>query len=67
MEKAFPGTCRLAHTGELTGVFCSLVCLLIFGAERFIIPSMILILAVLSAGRKRIEPAADELQKGEKA
>ena len=57
----------LAHTGELTGVFCSLVCLLIFGAERFIIPSMILILAVLAAGRKRIEPAVDELQRGGKA
>ena len=29
--------------------------------------TMILILAVLAAGRKRKEPAADELQKGEKA
>lgn len=51
----------LAHAGELTGVLGSLLCLLIFGSEHFIIPSMILILVILACFRKRAEPIADEL------
>lgn len=61
----------LAHSGELTGVLISLLCLLVFGSECFIIPSMVLVLAVLAVFRKWIEPAADELvreqKEGEKA
>ena len=35
------------HTSSLLGLFLPLVCLLIFGADRFIIPSMAAILAAL--------------------
>ena len=36
------------HTAALTGIICSLICLLIFGPGSFIIPSMIVILLVLT-------------------
>ena len=51
----------LAHAGELTGVLGSRLCLLIFGSESFIIPSMILILIILACSRKKVEPITDEL------
>ena len=35
------------HTPAIIGLAVSIVCLLIFGADRFLIPSMIVILAVL--------------------
>lgn len=37
------------------GVICSVICLVIFGADNFIIPAMILMLVVLSLFRKRLE------------
>lgn len=40
------------HAPALTGVGASLVCLLLFGPENFIIPAMLLIVAVLSLLRK---------------
>lgn len=36
-----------AHISELTGIAGSVICLLLFGPDRFIIPAMVLILAVL--------------------
>lgn len=33
------------HRSALTGVFCSMVCLFLFGAQHFIIPAMALIIA----------------------
>lgn len=42
------------HIPALAGVGISVLCLLVFGAERFIIPAMLLILAVLFALRGRI-------------
>ena len=41
------------HTSALTGVGISLLCLLAFGAERFIIPAMAMILAVLTGMRRK--------------
>ncbi|MGN0241442.1 MAG: AzlC family ABC transporter permease, partial [Candidatus Weimeria sp.] len=41
------GGCLKKHLPEITGVAASVLCLLVFGAERFIIPSMILMLALL--------------------
>ncbi len=38
----------ISHFSAVTGVFSSVLCLLIFGADRFLIPSMLLILTVLS-------------------
>ena len=39
------------HIPALTGVISSVVCLLIFGADKFLIPSMVLIAAVLTFSR----------------
>lgn len=41
------------HAGALVGVLASLLCLLIFGAESFLIPSMIAITVILTALRRR--------------
>ena len=41
------------HTGALVGVLASLLCLLIFGAESFLIPSMIVITVILTVLRRR--------------
>lgn len=44
-----------AHAPEIIGVAGSLVCLLIFGPDHFIIPSMIVILLILTLARKTLE------------
>lgn len=44
---------RKDHGPALTGVAGSVICLLLFGADRFIIPAMIVILGILSAGYRR--------------
>lgn len=38
------------HSPAVTGVACSLLCLLVFGQKMFIIPAMLLILLVVSMG-----------------
>lgn len=38
----------------LIGVLCATVCLAVLGAERFVIPAMLLILAILLSGRNRL-------------
>lgn len=43
------------HIPAVTGICGSLVCLLIFGAEDFILPSMLIILIALAALKKPIE------------
>ena len=43
------------HRPALIGVGFSLLCLLIFGAEWFIIPSMVVIVVVLTAIRRSYE------------
>ena len=43
------------HLPALTGLGCTLVCLLIFGADGFMIPAMLLIIAVLTALRGKEE------------
>lgn len=45
------------HYSSLTGFVVSIICLIIFGAENFLIPSMILITLVLFIMRERIESA----------
>lgn len=44
---------REGHVSAVIGVAASLICLVIWGADAFIIPSMVLILAVLSFKYKR--------------
>lgn len=43
------------HLPEIIGLAGSFVCLLLFGADHFLIPSMAVILAVLLAARRPIE------------
>lgn len=48
------------HASSVLGIVISVVCLLIFGPDKFIIPSMISILAVLSLLRDPIEKAGEK-------
>ena len=41
------------HVPAVTGVCCTLLCLLVFGADQFLIPSMLLITLILALLRKR--------------
>lgn len=43
------------HTSSLAGLFISALCLLLFSADNFIIPSMVVILLFLTVYRKRKE------------
>lgn len=47
------------HASSLIGIGAAVVCLLIFGSESFIIPSMAVIILVLTIFRKRIEKAGE--------
>lgn len=42
------------HIPAMAGLGCSLLCLLVFGPERFLIPAMLLITLVLTVVQKRI-------------
>ena len=44
-----------SHTSSMAGLFISAFCLLLFGADNFIIPSMVVILLFLTIYRKRKE------------
>ena len=48
------------HGSELTGVAGSVVCLLIFGPDNFIVPSMVLVLIALTVFRKNLDPVLIE-------
>ncbi|MBQ5515124.1 MAG: AzlC family ABC transporter permease [Oscillospiraceae bacterium] len=48
------------HIPAITGVLSTLICLLIFGAENFLIPSMLLITLVLTLLRGRLEGKGEE-------
>ncbi|MBQ8648966.1 MAG: AzlC family ABC transporter permease [Clostridia bacterium] len=43
------------HKPAITGILASAVCLLIFGADNFLIPAMLVIIIVLSLGYRRKE------------
>ena len=47
------------HQSELIGVLCGIVCLIVFDSGNYVIPTMLLILAVLTAARKPLEKSAD--------
>ena len=44
---------REDHRPALTGIGCSLLCLLVFGSERFILPAMALIILCVTYSRKQ--------------
>ncbi len=46
---------------ELIGVLCALVCLIVFGADSFVLPAMLLMIAVILLGRKKIESVEGRL------
>ncbi len=48
------------HIPAVLGVTATLACRLIFGRDIFLIPAMIIIIAVLTAARGRIEPEGGE-------
>lgn len=48
------------HTSAVLGILLSLFCLIIFGADSFMIPAMLAILCVLTLLRGRIEKGGEE-------
>ncbi|HBV67288.1 MAG TPA: branched-chain amino acid ABC transporter permease [Clostridiales bacterium] len=48
------------HKPAITGLVCSVACLIVFGQSSFIIPSMIAILAVLLISRKKDSDDSEE-------
>lgn len=48
------------HTGAVLGLGASLICLLVFGASRFMIPSMAAILVLLTLFKKQIEQGGED-------
>lgn len=49
-----------SHTSSLAGLGISLLCLVIFGSENFIIPAMLMILAALTLLRPCLEERKGE-------
>lgn len=47
------------HIPALTGLLSTLICLIIFGPDRFLIPSMLVITLVLTIFRKRPDPESE--------
>ena len=48
------------HRPALIGLVCPVICLIIFGGDNFMIPSMILMTASFLAGRKYMDTEAEE-------
>lgn len=47
------------HYSSLTGIGCTVCCLIVFGSSDFLVPAMLCILAVLTVFRTRIEKAGE--------
>ncbi len=50
------------HIPALTGLLSTLVCLLLFGPDRFLIPAMLLITLILTLLRGRMHPRKEAVQ-----
>ncbi len=55
---------RKGHLPAVIGVVVSVICLIVFGPDQFILPSMALILAVLTMCRRRLETEAGKAAAG---
>lgn len=55
---------RRVHFPAAAGIIASAVCLFIFGSDGFIIPTMLLILMVLTAFRKKLDIPEEQMLKG---
>lgn len=53
------------HTSAIVGVLTSVVCLIIFGAERFLIPTMIAITVILTILRNRLDTSNTKEEEGQ--
>ena len=52
------------HIGAIVGVGTSVICLLIFGAENFLIPTMIAITVILTVLRKKLSIQESKEEEG---
>lgn len=52
------------HRPALTGLGCSLICLLIFGGDRFILPAMALIIVCFMLGQKKPRKGTEKEAEG---
>lgn len=48
------------HLPAIIGLVCSIICLIIFGSQRFLVPDMIAIIIVMSIFRKSISKEGEE-------
>ena len=48
------------HTSSVVGLIVTLICLIVFGKDSFIIPSMIIIVAVLTFFRGKLEKEGEK-------
>lgn len=48
------------HVSEIIGILASVVALLVFGADHFIIPALVLILLTLTVSRKRLDDSGEK-------
>ena len=55
------------HTSAVVGVVTSVICLLIFGAENFLIPTMISITVILTILRKKLSIQESKEEEGKHA
>lgn len=53
---------RKNHIPALTGLICSLLCLVVFGPEHFLIPAMLLITVILTVVQKQILSGEEETE-----
>lgn len=52
-----------SKTPGIIGIFCAIICLLIFGADKFLLPSLIITVAILLAGKNRMGYKSKEVTK----
>lgn len=45
---------------ELIGIGCAIICLNLFGVDKFVLPSMVLMISILFMGRTRLEEGEEE-------
>lgn len=51
------------RTASVIGVSCAVICLILFGGDQFILPTMGLILIVVTIGQKHLQKKADRREK----
>ncbi len=57
---------KKSHISALVGLGCSVVCLVVFGSQNFIIPAMACIIVCFMAGKNKMEEKMKEMEEAEK-